>query len=133
MYLTQDQIKNVFPESLMDISVRGIHNDMIKTYYNGGLESVVDSVTQKVMRSDEILRSFIPTPKLRYICGCNVCIIPKDVHIDLNIFRTNLVIGLQQRYIRRYTRNSSYSTKRSSRCEENIFQMVNVYMLLSNM
>ena len=48
---------------------------MIKTSDNGGLASVVDSVTHKVLISDTTLRSFIPpqvckiTPKVRQICG----------------------------------------------------------------
>ena len=49
--------------------------------------------------SDTIFRSFITsqvskmTPKLRQICGCELFIITKDTHIDLNIFRTRLVTG----------------------------------------
>ena len=31
----------------MDISVRDLHNDTIKTFENDGLASVADSVTQK--------------------------------------------------------------------------------------
>ena len=57
----------------MDISVRDIHNDMIKSSENGVLDSVVDSVTHKFLIIDTTLRSFIPpqvwkmTPKLRQI------------------------------------------------------------------
>ena len=32
----------------MDIYVRGIHNDMIKPYDNGGLDSVVNCVTTEI-------------------------------------------------------------------------------------
>ena len=46
----------MFPKFLMDISVRDIHNDMIKPYEIGGLASVIDSVTQKVMISGTTLR-----------------------------------------------------------------------------
>ena len=59
----------------MYISVRGLQNDMIKPFENGGLDSVVDSVTQKLIISDTTLRSFIPpqvcemTPKLCQVCG----------------------------------------------------------------
>ena len=62
----------------MEISVRDLQNDMIKPYENGGLASVVDSLTQKVLISDTTLRSFIPpqvrktTDKLRHICGCKL-------------------------------------------------------------
>ena len=44
----------------MNISVRYLHNDTIKPYENGGLDSVVDSVTQKIPISDSTLKSFIP-------------------------------------------------------------------------
>ena len=44
----------------MEIYVGDIHNDMIKPYKNGGLMSVVDSVTHKLLISDKTLRSFIP-------------------------------------------------------------------------
>ena len=56
---------------LMDIFVRGLHNDIIDPSNNGGLASVSDSVTQKFLISDTTLRLFIPpqvrkmTPKLR--------------------------------------------------------------------
>ena len=36
----------------MEISVRDLHNDMIKPSENGGLESVVDPVTHKFLISD---------------------------------------------------------------------------------
>ena len=39
---------------------------MIKPYNNGGLASVVDSVTQKVLIIDTTLRSYIP-PQVRKI------------------------------------------------------------------
>ena len=94
--------KEVFPEMLMEVSVRDLQNYMIKPFENGGLASVVDYVTQKVLIYDTTLRSFIPpqvrkmTHKLRHISGCEICIIPKDMHIDLNIFITILVTNLQQ-------------------------------------
>ena len=56
---------------LMVIYVRDIHNDMIKPSENVGLESVVDSVTQKLLISNIKLRLFITpqvckmTPRLR--------------------------------------------------------------------
>ena len=69
----------------MEISVRDLHNDTIKVIENGGLESLIDYVTHRVLISDTLLRSFIPpqlckiTPKLCHICGCELYIIPKDV------------------------------------------------------
>ena len=74
---------------------------MIKTSENGGLTIVLGYVTQKVLISDTTLRWFIPpqvrkiTPRLRHICGCELCIIAKDKNIDLKIFKTILVIDLK--------------------------------------
>ena len=51
------------------------------------------------------------TPILRQICGCDICIIPKDLYIDLNIYRTNIVSYFQQIYVGRHIRNSPFSTK----------------------
>ena len=101
----------------MDISVSSIHNDMINPYENLGLASVVDSVTQKFMICDTTTISFILPPfskmttKLRQICGCEFFIIPKDMQIDLNIFRTILEAYLQQKSVGKHTCNSLFSTK----------------------
>ena len=84
----------------MDIFVSDIHNDMLKLFDNGGFASVVDYVTHKVLIRDTTLMLFIPPqvrkmpPKLRQICGCEICIIPKDMQIDLHIFRTIIVTDL---------------------------------------
>ena len=80
-----------------DISVRDLKNYMIKPSDNGGLDSVVDSAIQKVLISDKTLGLFITpqvrkmTPRLLQIYECEICIIPKDVQIYLNISRTNIV------------------------------------------
>ena len=69
----------------MVISVRDLHNDMIKLSDNGGLESLVDSVTQKFLISDTTLRLFIlpqvrkMTPRLPHIRECKIFIITKDM------------------------------------------------------
>ena len=66
----------------MDNYVKDIHNDMIKSYDNCGLDSVFDSVTNKVLISDTTSRLFIPlivhkmTPILHQICGYEIFIIP---------------------------------------------------------
>ena len=57
----------------MEISVRHIHNGIIKPSENGEMDNVVDSVMHKVPINDTILRSFIPpqarkmTPRLCHI------------------------------------------------------------------
>ena len=89
----------------MDISVRDLQDDMIKLFDNDGLASVVDYVTHKVLISDTTLKSNIPpkfckmTPKLHQICGCELCIITKDMHIGLNRFRKRLLTYLQQKSV----------------------------------
>ena len=111
----------------MDISVRNIHNDMIKPSDNGGLESVVDSVTHKLLIIDTTIGSFIPpqvwkmTPRLRQICGCWISIIAKDMKIDFKIFRTRIVIYLEQKYVGRYTVNSLFSTTSASHYKYKVF------------
>ena len=111
----------------MEISVRDMHNGMIKPYGNGGLEGVVYSVTQKVLISDTPLMSFIP-PKfckmtliLHQICGCEIFVIPKDIKIDLNRLRTKFVSDLQHNYIGRHTQNSTFSTKSAAHYKEKFF------------
>ena len=100
----------------MEIYVRYLHNDMIKLFDNGGLASVFYSMTHKVLIIDTTLRSFIPpqlrkmTPKLHNIFGCELCIIPKDMQIGLNILRKIYVKYLQQKYIGRHTYNGLFST-----------------------
>ena len=44
------------------------------------------------------------------ICGYELCIISKDIQIDLNLLITNIVTSLQQNSIGRHTHNSAYSS-----------------------
>ena len=111
----------------LNISVRDLHNNMIKLSNNVGLDRVVDSVTQKVLISDKTLRPFIPpqvrkmTPKLCQICGCEICITPKDTRIYLNISRTRLVTDLKQKYLRINTHNSLFSTTSAAHYKDKLF------------
>ena len=123
----------------MNISVRNLHNDMIKPSDNGRLDSVVDSMINRVMIRDTPLRYFIipnvrkMTPRLRHICGCEIFMIPKDTYIDLNIFKTKLVSELQQNSVDRHTHNSAYIPTSAKNHKETLFLMVNFYMILSKM
>ena len=104
----------------MGIYIRDLHNHMIKPSNNGGLVSVADYMIQKLLISDTVLRSFIPpqawkmTTKLRQICRCEICIIPKDLHIYFNRSRTILVIYLQQKSANRNLCNSLFTTTSDS-------------------
>ena len=60
-------------------------------------------------------------PRLRQICGYELCIITKDIHIDVNIFRTNIVTDLQQKYVGIYTTNSVYSTTSAAYYKDKVF------------
>ena len=111
----------------MDIYARDPQNDRSKTFENDGLMSVVDYVTQKFIISVTTLRSFIPpqvrkiTPKSRQICGYELCIIPKDMHIYLNIFITRLVTDLQHKSIGRHTYNSLFIITSAANYKEKVF------------
>ena len=100
---------------------------MIKQSDNGGLWSGVDSVIQKFLIKDTTLRSFIPpqvrkmNPRLRQICGCEICTITKAVQIDLNRFNTKRVSYLQQKYIGIHTYNNAYSTTIAAHYKEKVF------------
>ena len=100
---------------------------MIKISDNGGLASLVEPVTQKVLISDTTLKLFIPpqvrkmSHKLRQICGCELCIITKDMYIGLNVFRKIFVTYLQQNYFRRHTHNSLFSTTSVSHNKDKVF------------
>ena len=113
---------------------------MITPFDNNKLASVVDYVTHKEFISNTTLRLFIQpqvskrTNKLRQIWGCDICIIPKDLQIDLNIFRTILITDLQQKSIRRHTYTTVYLLLQVI-CITKIkcLYMVDAYMLLSKM
>ena len=93
-----------------------IHNNMIKLSYKCGLESVVDYLIHKVLISDTTLRSLIPpqdrkiNPKSIHICGCELCIIPKDMQTILNKPRTRNVTYLKHSYVGRHTHTRLFST-----------------------
>ena len=74
---------------LVEIYVRGIQNDMINPYDNGGLEILVDSVTHKLLKIDKALRLFIP-PKIRKMTPRS----PKDIQIALYKFKKIIVTYL---------------------------------------
>ena len=61
------------------------------------------------------------TPKLCQICGCERCIIPKDINIDLNIFRTRLVKHFQHMYVVRHIHNSLCITTSASQYKYIVF------------
>ena len=61
------------------------------------------------------------TPKLRQICGCELCIITKYMQINLNRFGKKLVIDLQQKTVSRNTLKSIFITKRDAHYKKKVF------------
>ena len=61
------------------------------------------------------------TPILRQICGCELCIITKDIHIDLNRFRTNIVSDLQQESFGTHEHKISYINTSDSHYNSKVF------------
>ena len=61
------------------------------------------------------------TPRLRQICGYELCIIPLDIKTDLNRFITTLVTYLQHNSFRRHTCNSLFSTTSAAHYKNKVF------------
>ena len=61
------------------------------------------------------------TPKLRQICGCALCMIPKDIQIDLNGFITRPAKYLQQKYFWIHTRNCLFITTIDAHYKDIVF------------
>ena len=61
------------------------------------------------------------TPKLHQICRCDICIIPKDMNIDLNISRTRLVTYLQQKSVGIHIRNILFITASAAHYKDKVF------------
>ena len=60
-------------------------------------------------------------PILRQICGCEICIIPKAMQVDLNRFRTKRVSYSQHKCVGIHTQNNAYSNTSYSYYKEKLF------------
>ena len=60
-------------------------------------------------------------PKLRQICGCEICVIPKDMQIELNGFRKIPVKYLPQKSVGRNTCKSLFSTTSAASYKDIVF------------
>jgi len=76
---------------LIQIYIRELHNDLIKSKNEGGLDEVWNG--KKLLVSDTGLRYMIPinvkkfTPRYNQICECVVCIQAKQLQRSLNAWR----------------------------------------------
>ena len=88
--LTGKKIQRV-GKYLIQISIRKLHNDLIKSKNEGGLEEVWNG--KKLLVSDTGLRYMIPinvkkfTLKYKQMCGCEVFIQAKKLQRSLNAWR----------------------------------------------
>ena len=75
-------------KDLIQISIRELHNDLIKSKNEGCLDEVWNG--KKLLVSDTGLRYMIPinikkfTPRYKQICACEVCIQAKQLQRSLN-------------------------------------------------
>ena len=73
------------PKILISISIRELHNDMLKKASDGGLEGAVDANGNAVI-SDTALRDNLPfnlrslTERHKQVCGCEVCTVVNKYH-----------------------------------------------------
>jgi hypothetical protein len=76
---------------LLEIPFRELHNDLIKSVEEGGLECARKD--GKVVISDTSLRYFIPkqlrrmTNRHKMMCGCEICIVSRLLHLVLLAWR----------------------------------------------
>ena len=76
------------PKSLLQVSVREVHNSLVSDPNDGGLKDARDEYG-KIIISDSTLRSLLP-PQLKQMfarykimCGCECCISAKSIHSSL--------------------------------------------------
>ena len=79
---------NMVVKYLIQVSIREVHNDLIKSKNEGGLSEVWKE--DKLSVSDTGLRYIIPinvkqfTSRYKYMCVCEVCIYAKLLQRSLN-------------------------------------------------
>ena len=79
---------------LREVSVRELHNDLIKPVEEGGLACA--RVDGKVIISDTALRYLLPaqlkrmTQRHKQMCGCETCLTPRSLQESLNAHRSRV-------------------------------------------
>ena len=76
---------------LLTCSVRELHNDLIKDINDNGLKDVwnknkilVSETSLRLLLSDQLKKC---TPRYKQMCGCECCIIIKQLELTLNSCR----------------------------------------------
>jgi hypothetical protein len=86
----------IVPKQLLQISVRELHNDLLKPVEEGGFEFAYTE-DGKVLISDTMLRSLLPkemrrmTERHKQMCGCETCIIGRGLLQSLKAYRTRVL------------------------------------------
>jgi hypothetical protein len=87
------QTKERVAKLLLEIPVRELHNDLIKTVLDGGLAEA-KSENGNVLISDTVLRNSLPpqlrpaTERQKIMCGCEVCLSIRSHQSSLNAWRS---------------------------------------------
>ena len=90
------------PKILISISIRELHNDMLKKASDGGLEGAVDANGNAVI-SDTALRDNLPfnlralSEHHKQVCRCEICTIVNKYHNTLKLFRYKRLKLLKQK------------------------------------
>ena len=76
------------PKFLLQVSVRKLHNNLVRSTKDGGLKEKRDE-DDNITISDSTLRSLLPTQfkkkssGYKFMCGCECCIFTKIMHSSL--------------------------------------------------
>jgi hypothetical protein len=88
------------PKLLIEISIRELHNDLLKLPESGNLAEARD-VEGKVIISDSVLRCLLPpqlwkmTARHKQMCGCKVCLTVIGMQQSLNAWCHHLLQKLK--------------------------------------
>ena len=80
------------PKSLLQVSVRELHNSLVSDPNCGGLKDARDEYG-KIIISDSTLRLLLPpqlkqmSARYKIMCGCECCIYDKNIHSSLLSWR----------------------------------------------
>ena len=86
MFDDQTETK-LIPHFLLQVSVRELHNSLVKYPNDGGLKDSRDEYDNSIMR-DYTLRSIFPpqlkqlSAQFKVMCGCECCISDKSIHFS---------------------------------------------------
>ena len=90
----------IVAKQLRMISVRDLHNDLLKPVNEGGFENAYKD--GKVLISDTMLRTLMPeemrkmTERYKQMCGCETCIVGRRLLRSLKAYRTRVLRKLKK-------------------------------------